>query len=786
MPERQAGMSGTAFSGKEAKEMGVLTGKKVITFGDSIVDGHLYKKAGFMEFVAEQEGMSVTKYANNGACIMPGSPIDEEGLGGMILEDQIRKAAEEGDDPDYVVFDGGTNDAYAQVMEKLGDAEEACRALYAPYGGSGSGASDGSALCDTFYHTFAGAFAGTVDTIQKNWPRAKVVYVAAHRLGYRDRAVQEALHRIEMNICAHMGVAAADLYDDCALDTADEAMCRKYSFDVLRDGLPAPGEEPTGTHPNFEAIREFYLPIVSDVLRKAEVFRLSGVNWDAQDHEIMLYWELPEGERKGDVYEIWLDGSKAGETEKTHFGLEGLEEDRVYEVCLRAVRGGEELQRARFYCRTKKEKKRIDVTEAPYFAKGDGETVNTEALQRAIDDCAPDQAVYFPEGVYMTGSLNLHSDMELYLDKGAVLKGTAEPDDYLPRRWSRFEGTEMECLSGLLNLGEVDHTAGPTSRNVVIRGGGTIEGGGRLLAERVIEAERERLKDYLAELGSRIEEYENADTIPGRVRPRLLHICNAENISIHNVTLKNGASWNVHMIYSQDIVTYGCHFRSRNIWNGDGWDPDSSRNCVIFGCTFDTGDDAVAIKAGKNPEGNVINRPCEHIRIFDCVCQFGHGFALGSEMSGGIRDVRIWNCDLENSANGIEIKATRKRGGYVKEIHAAHCIVPRLLFHSVGYNDDGIAGPHPPVFEKCSFTDIDITRSMLNEAEERMEPCEAMELCGFEEKEYHLRDVEFRDIRIAAAEGGAPGENVGDEELGIHMQYCENVTFENVKAIVKG
>ena len=244
--------------------MGVLTGKKVLTFGDSIVDGHLYKKAGFMEFVAEQEGMSVRKYANNGACVMPGNPVDEEGLGGMILEDQIRKAAEDGHDPDYVVFDGGTNDAYAPVMEKLGDPEEACRALCALCGGSGSdtdsgsidsgsidsgsgsdtdsgskagGASDGSALCDTFYHTFAGAFAGTVDAIQKNWPRAKVVYVAAHRLGYRDRAVQEALHRIEMNVCAHMGVAAADLYDDCALDTADEAMCRKYSFDVLRAQL---------------------------------------------------------------------------------------------------------------------------------------------------------------------------------------------------------------------------------------------------------------------------------------------------------------------------------------------------------------------------------------------------------------------------------------------------------------------------------------------------------------------------------------------------------------------
>lgn len=749
--------------------MGVLAGKKVITFGDSIVDGHLYKKAGFMEFVAEQEGMSVTKYANNGACIMPGSPIDEEGLGGMILEDQIRRAAEDGLDPDYVVFDGGTNDAYEPVMDRLGDAEEASREA------ANEKTDDGGKINPALFDTFAGAFAGTIGAIQRNWPRAKVVYVAAHRLGYRDRGVQEALHRIQMNVCAHMGVAAADLYDECGLDTADEAMCRKYSFDVIKDGIPAPGEEPTGTHPNFEAIREFYLPIVSDVLRKAEIFRFGEINWDAQDHEIMLYWELPAGEQNGDVYEIWVNGSRTGETQQCHFGIKDLEADTVYEISLRAMRDGEELQKTRIYCRTEQVKARIDVTQAPYFAKGDGETVNTKALQRAIDDCRPDQAVYFPEGIYMTGSLKLHSDMELYLDKGAVLKGTAEPDDYLPRIWSRFEGTEMECLSGLLNLGEIDHTAGATSWNVVIRGGGTIEGGGRLLAERVIEAERERLKDYLAELGSKIEEYENADTIPGRVRPRLLHICNAENISMHNVTLKNGASWNVHMIYSENIVTYGCHFRSRNIWNGDGWDPDSSRNCTIFGCTFDTGDDAVAIKAGKNPEGNVINRPCEHIRIFDCVCQFGHGFALGSEMSGGIRDVRIWNCDLVNSANGIEIKATRKRGGYVKDIHAVHCIVPRLLFHSVGYNDDGIAGPHPPVFEKCSFTDIDITRSKLNEAEECMEPCEAMELCGFEEEKYHLRDVAFRNIRIAAAEGAECGDD------GIHMQYCENVTFENVK-----
>ena len=159
--------------------MGVLTGKKVITFGDSIVDGHLYKKAGFMEFVAEQEGMSVTKYANNGACIMPGSPIDEEGLGGMILEDQIARAAADGLDPDYVVFDGGTNDAYEPVLDKLGDAEEAVRE-------AANEKADGSGKTDpALFGTFAGAFAETIGAIQRNWPRAKVVYVAVHRLGYR-------------------------------------------------------------------------------------------------------------------------------------------------------------------------------------------------------------------------------------------------------------------------------------------------------------------------------------------------------------------------------------------------------------------------------------------------------------------------------------------------------------------------------------------------------------------------------------------------------------------------
>ena len=114
-----------------------------------------------------------------------------------------------------------------------------------------------------------------------------------------------------------------------------------------------------------------------------------------------------------------------------------------------------------------------------------------------------------------------------------MLQGTDRVEDYLPRIWSRFEGTELECYSSLLNLGELDHDGGYRCQNVVIRGKGTIASGGRILAERVIASERERLKDYLASLGEKIKECEKPETIPGRVRPRLINMSNCRNCLLY-------------------------------------------------------------------------------------------------------------------------------------------------------------------------------------------------------------------------------------------------------------
>ena len=251
------------------------------------------------------------------------------------------------------------------------------------------------------------------------------------------------------------------------------------------------------------------------------------------EESVTLYWDKPVAFPRQGYYKIILDGKPVGSTKKTHYTIDGLEADTAYEVEIQLLEkdgtGGDTgVHREMIELRTGKKKVRIDITQSPYFASGDGKTMNTAVIQRAIDDCGPGEAVYIPAGIFLTGALRLHSNMELYIEREGILKGTARVEDYLPKIKSRFEGLEMECYSSLLNLGELDHDGGYGCRNVVIRGMGTIAGGGKTLAENVIAYEKERLKDYIASVGTRLKEYEKEDTIPGRARPRLINISNSQ------------------------------------------------------------------------------------------------------------------------------------------------------------------------------------------------------------------------------------------------------------------
>ncbi|MBQ6589857.1 MAG: glycoside hydrolase family 28 protein [Butyrivibrio sp.] len=506
------------------------------------------------------------------------------------------------------------------------------------------------------------------------------------------------------------------------------------------------------------------------------------LDYRATDTEAEIFWDMPLDADLSATYQFLINGSLYKEIDKTHISLTDLAPDSEIDVEIMIkypeghAKGSAPISLGKLSVHTNPVKRHIDVTKAPYNAIGDGETLNTVALQDALDACDDKSIVYFPAGTYLTGALNVHSGTEIYLEEGALLQGTEDPVDYLPKIHSRFEGYEMECYRSLLNLGELDHNAGYNCENVIIRGRGSIMGGGFPLAKAIAKIEGERLKEYIASLGDKIKDYEKPETIAFRFRGRLINMSNCRNIWIHGLTLGYAPSWNIHFVYSDQIVTDHCTIKSEGIWNGDGWDPDSSTNSTLYACDFYTEDDSVAIKSGKNPEGNVINRPTKHIRVFDSITHFGHGLCIGSEMSGGVEDVRLWDCEMGPTWSGIEIKATKKRGGYVRNILVRDITASHIQMHSVGYNDDGEGSKVPPQLGDCRFERMHLLGRYLdnNAGHNEWHDCPSILLCGFDVPGYEIKNVEFKDIEMEE-----PAEGIED----IHQEFCENIKLVNIRTV---
>ena len=175
-------------------------------------------------------------------------------------------------------------------------------------------------------------------------------------------------------------------------------------------------------------------------------------NYVINENSVILYWDLPENYEEGDFYEIISGDIVLGKTSKCHFEICGLFEETDYTFSVQMVKAKEKTKVGEATIKTLKAKRKLDITKAPYFAVGDGKTINTKCIQKAIDDATEEDMVYIPEGDFMTGSLYLHSDMELYIEKGGILHGTENVSDYEPKIMSRFEGIEMMAYSALLNI----------------------------------------------------------------------------------------------------------------------------------------------------------------------------------------------------------------------------------------------------------------------------------------------------------------------------------------------
>jgi polygalacturonase len=309
--------------------------------------------------------------------------------------------------------------------------------------------------------------------------------------------------------------------------------------------------------------------------------------------------------------------------------------------------------------------RRFVITE--HGAVGDGQTLNTKILQTAINRCAAEGGgvVVVPRGTFLSGAIFLKQGVNLSVEKDGVLKGSVNPEDY-PQVKTRWEGIEREWTSALVNA---DGLTG-----VEVGGEGMIDGSGDQWTPQGPRPGAQTQNAPAtggAAAGSGVT-VANPQDAPRRLgRPRLIVLQNCKQVRVSGLTLKNQACWGLVFIYCEDAVAEGLTIRAEHtIPSSDGIDVDSSRRVRIVRCDIDVNDDCISIKSGKDADGLRVNRPSEDIVIENCRFGYGHGgVAMGSETSGGIRNVEVRNCVAEaGNWAPIRFKSQPSRGGVVENI----------------------------------------------------------------------------------------------------------------------
>lgn len=329
-----------------------------------------------------------------------------------------------------------------------------------------------------------------------------------------------------------------------------------------------------------------------------------------------------------------------------------------------------------------------EVSLTDFGAVADGKTLNTEAFAKAIDALASKGGgtLNVPAGIWLTGPITFKSNINLHLDGGALILFSPDTDLY-PVVYTVYEGYEAYRAISPLN--------GENLENIAITGDGVIDGNGgawrqvkrdkmtagqwkRLVAsggivkndntwypsENYIEGEkvRDNLKNLTKEEASAIKHF---------IRPVMLKFVKCKNVYLQGVLFQNSPAWNLHPLMCENLIIDDVYIKNPEYaQNGDGLDVESCKNVIIYRSTLDVGDDAICIKSGKDEDGRKRGIPTENVIVKDCRVFQGHGgFVVGSEMSGGVNNVSVTDCQFIGTDVGLRFKSTRGRGGVVENIY---------------------------------------------------------------------------------------------------------------------
>jgi len=279
----------------------------------------------------------------------------------------------------------------------------------------------------------------------------------------------------------------------------------------------------------------------------------------------------------------------------------------------------------------------------------------TFAIQSVLDkaSCCSGEVI-IEKGVYLTGALFVKSHTTLFLEKGAVLLGICDEAAY-PILPGRVAGIEMDWMSGLLNV--------QNAMQVYICGEGTIDGQGEFWWKKYWgEDHNSGMRAEYEKRGLRwAVDYDC-------LRPRNLVVMNSKKVQISGITLCRSGFWNLHLCYSHDVMVKDVVICNNEGPSTDGIDIDSCKGVLVEGCKISCNDDNICLKSGRDSDGLRVNRPCEDVVIRRNHLLAGEGITLGSETSGGIRNIQVENNVMQGTRNGFRIKSARTRGGKIENI----------------------------------------------------------------------------------------------------------------------